>query len=113
MKSPRASRSQLTSIQSSLHVIASDATLGKRMRAVQELGRVLNETADGDFGVQRVCSGFGAPSLLVALMLECGEEREATRNDIMHCLAALTSFTTAAELSDTRLWSLLMRMLYQ
>ena len=64
--------------------------------------------------VGQVCTGRGAASLLVALMDEAGEDRDATRNDILACLALLVRFLPGSELaSDGRLWALLMRMLYQ
>ena len=40
-------------------------------------------------------------------MHECGEEREATRNCILSCLASLARFVRGTELaSDARLWAL-------
>ena len=91
-------RMALAGLQSALQILGGDAGLGKRIRAAQDVARLLAEVSDGDTGVKMVCSGPGATSLLVALMLECGEDREGTRNDILEALAALARFLDAAEL---------------
>ena len=90
------------------------ASLSRRFRATQELRRLLADLVDGDPVACRICYGRRAPSLLVAMMDEFGEDRDATRNDILGCLASLVRFVPGEELaSDPRLWALLMRMMYQ
>lgn len=90
------------------------ASLSRRFRATHELRRLLADLVDGDPVACRICYGRRAPSLLVAMMDEFGEDRDATRNDILACLASLVRFVPGEELaSDPRLWALLMRMMYQ
>ena len=80
---PVASTVVLKAISASLRELEGDASLGKRIRATQELGRLLGTVTVGDPGVRRLCDGRGTQSLLVALMATCGEEREVTRNTIL------------------------------
>ena len=79
----------LKAISSALRELEGDTSLGKRIRATQELARLLSTVAAGDPGVRRLCDGRGVPSLLVALMDVCGEERQVTRNTILEALARL------------------------
>ena len=90
-----------------------DSVMGGAAPA-QELKLLLEDIPDNSAMACKVCTGRGVASLVVALMDECGEDRHATRNDILACLASLVRFVPGSELSsDGRLWALLMRMLYQ
>lgn len=104
----------LKAISTTLIELEGDASLGRRIKASQELARLLSTVAEGDAGVIRLCDGRGVPSLLVALMDVCGEEREVTRNTILESLARLVGFVDGPALQrDSRLWALMLRMLYQ
>jgi hypothetical protein len=108
----------MSAVASQLHAalltLEGDGTLTRRFRATQELKLLLEEIPDNSAMPCKVCTGRGVASLVVALMDECGEDRHATRNDILACLASLVRFVPGSELSsDGRLWALLMRMLYQ
>ena len=104
----------LSAIQHAVRELEGDASLGRRFRATQELARLLAEVSDdGDRGVCALLEDRGAASLLVALMAECGEEREATRNSVLACLTSVVRFLKPEELvPNTRLWQLLTRMTY-
>ena len=105
-------RMLVTAIQNRIEVIQGDEALGKRYRAVQELGRMLEEVPDDDPSVCKVCRG--STTLIVGLMTEAGEMNTSTRNAILSCLAALTRFLPGSELiAEPRMWALLLRMLYQ
>jgi len=104
----------LKSIARSLDELEGDGSLGRRIRATQELAGLLESVGDDDVGVMRLCDSRGVPSLLVALMDVCGEERAVTRNTILATLSRLVFYVDGGELlQDTRLWALLLRMLYQ
>ena len=108
----------VSAVASQLHAalltLEGDGTLTRRFRATQELKLLLEDIPDNSAMACKVCTGRGVASLVVALMDECGEDRHATRNDILACLASLVRFVPGSELSsDGRLWALLMRMLYQ
>ena len=109
-----AGRIVLSAIQHAVRELEGDASLGRRFRATQELARLLAEVSDdGDRGVCALLEDRGAASLLVALMAECGEEREATRNSVLACLTSVVRFLKPEELvPNTRLWQLLTRMTY-
>eukprot|EP00962_Isochrysis_galbana_P038105 scaffold13466_cov103-Isochrysis_galbana.AAC.3 len=114
--SPRASKSaerpHPAPWQSGMRDLEGDGAFAKRFRAAQELGRILAEAPDADAGVQRVCSQRGAPSLVVALMLEADESNATRRMPILTCLAHLVRFVPPDELQDQRMWMLLQRMLF-
>ena len=108
------SSSAASQLHAALLTLEGDGTLTRRFRATQELKLLLEEIPDNSAMPCKVCTGRGVASLVVALMDECGEDRHATRNDILACLASLVRFVPGSELSsDGRLWALLMRMLYQ
>ena len=101
-------------LHAALLALEGDGTLTRRFRATQELKLLLEEIPDNSAMPRKVFTGRRVASLVVALMDECGEDRHATRNDILACLASLVRFVPGSELSsDGRLWALLMRMLYQ
>ena len=91
-------------LHNALLTLEGDGTLARRFRATQELKLLLADIPDDTPVVGQVCTGRGAASLLVALMDEAGEDRDATRNDILACLALLVRFLPGSELaSDGRL----------
>ena len=104
----------LRALQKTTRELEGDASLGRRIRAVQELADLLGEVPEGDPGVEKLFRGRGVPSLLVALMGACGEDHAVTRNSILASMVKLSHVLTPEELlADPRLWTLLMRMCYQ
>ncbi|KAL1525737.1 hypothetical protein AB1Y20_020581 [Prymnesium parvum] len=104
----------LRALQANLRELEGDGSLGRRIRAVQEMAALLEEMPDGDPGVSRLFQGRGAPSLLVSLISTCGEDHALTRNSILSSLAKLSTVLDAEQLlPDPRVWALLMRMCYQ
>ena len=98
-----AGRIVLSAIQHAVRELEGDASLGRRFRATQELARLLAEVSDdGDRGVCALLEDRGAASLLVALMAECGEEREATRNSVLACLTSVVRFLSRRSWCRTR-----------
>ena len=93
-------------LHGALSTLEGDGSLTRRFRATQELKLLLAEIPDNSVMACKVCNGRGVASLVVALMDECGEDRHATRNDILACLASLVRFVPGSELSsDGRLWA--------
>ena len=104
----------LRAVQNSLRELEGDASLGRRIRAVQDLAELLAEASEDDPGVYRLLQGRGVPSLLVSLLGTCGEDHTVIRNSILASVVKLSHVLTANELlADPRVWALLMRMCYQ
>ena len=87
-----ASNQVLRAIEAALQEMEGDESLGRRIRANNECARLLQDVSNDDFNVARLCRGRAVPSLLVALMDECGETREVTRNAILESLARVIFF---------------------
>lgn len=102
----------LRTVESGMRDLEGDGSFARRFRAAQEVGRVLDEVIDGDTAIRRICSNRGAPSLVVALMLEADESNAARRMPILKCLANLVRFVPFTELQDQRMWMVLQRMLF-
>ena len=110
----RASNFTLRAIEAALQELEGDESLGRRMRAVQEIARLLYGIETDDANVFRLCRGRAVPSLLTALMDEVGEHSAQARNAILQALAHIVHFVDSPALADdSRLWALLLRMLYQ
>lgn len=105
----------LSALQSQLHELEGDGSLGRRVLAAQQLAALLAEAREPDYdGLCRLFQGRGVPSLLVALIGICGEDHTTIRNCILATLSTLSAVFTSNELvSDVRVWAMLMRMLYQ
>ena len=87
-------------LHGALLTLEGDGTLTRRFRATQELKLLLEEIPDDSAMACKVCTGRGVAPLVVALMDECGEDRHATRNDILACLASLVRFVPGSELAS-------------
>lgn len=104
----------LRALGACLRELEGDGSLGRRIRAAQELAELLVEVPEDDMGVSKLFQARGVPSLLMALISVCGEDHALTRNCILASLATLARVLPGEQLqSDTRVWALLMRMVYQ